>query len=130
MIFVDTSAFFALVASDDRNHGRALRTVDRVAKEPKCTHSYVLSETISLLDARLGRPSVRIFKERVPPLLDTVVWIDSDMHQAALEVLTSTRSKRVSFVDLVSFEVMRRRGIEVAFAYDTDFTKAGFTLLR
>jgi predicted nucleic acid-binding protein len=34
----------------------------------------------------------------------------------------------VSFVDWVSFEVMRRRGLRRAFAFDPDFRAAGFEL--
>lgn len=33
------------------------------------------------------------------------------------------------FVDLVSFEVMRRLGIDEAFAFDDDFAAAGFRVL-
>jgi predicted nucleic acid-binding protein len=32
----------------------------------------------------------------------------------------------VSLVDRVSFELMRREGIERALAFDDDFTEAGF----
>ena len=40
------------------------------------------------------------------------------------------RSKRrhVSLVDHISFLVMKRRGVKVAFASDPDFSAAGFTL--
>jgi predicted nucleic acid-binding protein len=34
--------------------------------------------------------------------------------------------RKVSLVDWVSFEVMRRTGIDVAFAFDDDFRAQGF----
>jgi predicted nucleic acid-binding protein len=37
--------------------------------------------------------------------------------------------RRTSLVDWVSFEVMRRRGIETAFAFDRDFATAGFAVV-
>ena len=38
-------------------------------------------------------------------------------------------SRCPSLVDGVSFEVMRERGIERAFAFDRDFVHAGFAVL-
>jgi predicted nucleic acid-binding protein len=35
----------------------------------------------------------------------------------------------VSFFDWVSFEVMRRRGISTAFAFDSDSAAQGFALI-
>lgn len=130
MIFVDTSAFYALVVDDDSNHGRARQVFDGLAREAVGTHSYVLCETVSLLHKRAGPSAVSLFDEAVSPRLDAVIWVDEILHRAAASALVESRSKRVSFVDLVSFEVMRRNGIEVAFAFDADFAKAGFTLLR
>jgi predicted nucleic acid-binding protein len=37
--------------------------------------------------------------------------------------------RQVSLVDLVSFEVMRREGIDTAFAFDRDFERAGFQVV-
>jgi predicted nucleic acid-binding protein len=37
--------------------------------------------------------------------------------------------RRVSLVDWASFELMRRRGIERAFAFDRDFSTQGFEIV-
>lgn len=42
-------------------------------------------------------------------------------------MLATPRSK-ISLVDRVSFEVMRARGINEAFAFDRDFAAAGFVV--
>jgi predicted nucleic acid-binding protein len=41
---------------------------------------------------------------------------------------TTTFWSRFSFVDRVSFLIMRRRGVRVAFAFDAGFERAGFRL--
>lgn len=55
-----------------------------------------------------------------------IVWVDREMHAAAVSALLAAIRRRVSLVDWVSFEVMRRRGIETAFAFDRDFAVQGF----
>lgn len=131
MIFADTSAFYALVDMDDANHGRADSVLATLGDDEIVTHSYVLSQSLSLLQARFGLGSVRDFRVKVLPRIDRVVWIGASVHDAALAALVGSSPKRgVSFVDLVSFEVMRREGIRRAFAFDRDFARAGFELAR
>jgi predicted nucleic acid-binding protein len=63
--------------------------------------------------------------EEVLPAFETV-WIGEEIHRSAEAALLAAPRRRVSFVDWVSFEVMRREGIERAFAFDRDFTTQGF----
>jgi predicted nucleic acid-binding protein len=49
-------------------------------------------------------------------------------HGEAIRALGARRRRRVSFVDLVSFAVMRTRGIRTAFAFDDDFEREGFEI--
>jgi predicted nucleic acid-binding protein len=50
-------------------------------------------------------------------------------HERAVEWLRTAGRRHVSLVDAVSFVVMRARQIEVAFAFDPHFVRAGFRLL-
>ena len=43
--------------------------------------------------------------------------------------LLASGRKDVSLVDWVSFELMRRAGISMAFAFDRDFAAQGFSLI-
>jgi predicted nucleic acid-binding protein len=59
-------------------------------------------------------------------------WVDvsADLVRDALaRWLARFRDQRFSLTDAVSFEVMRRGRIRAAFAFDADFTRAGFELL-
>lgn len=127
MIFVDTSALYALADSADPNHEKARRILDELLNrgEILLTHSYVLVESIALVQHRLGAaPAVRLAESRG----FEVAWVDAPRHDQAVHVLRARTRRRVSFVDIVSFEVMRARGIGTAFAFDEDFQREGFAL--
>lgn len=126
-VFVDTSAFFALLDRMDPQHERASGRMQRLAgQEELLTHGYVVSETVALARRRLGAASVHALIEKLLPLVTTVM-IDENAHEAALAALDASLPHAVSFVDLVSFQIMRAYGITRAFAFDDDFEQAGFT---
>jgi predicted nucleic acid-binding protein len=129
-VFVDTSAFLALLVRNDRWHPSARNAFERLRADevPLLTTSYVLVETYALLGRRLGLEAVRIFRGAVAPLVD-VAWIDEDHHERSLELLVKKGKGRLSLVDCASFVVMRDRDLDVAFAYDAHFRDEGFTTL-
>jgi predicted nucleic acid-binding protein len=49
------------------------------------------------------------------------------LHDAALSSYLDSRSG-ASFVDHVSFVLMRARGVTTAFAFDEDFARQGFNV--
>lgn len=53
-VFVDTSAIYALIDRSDDGHPRAVRGRDQVLSEDLVTHSYVITEVVSLVRRRLG----------------------------------------------------------------------------
>jgi len=89
------------------------------------THNYVVVEAATLVHRRLGTSATRILLEAILPVVE-IVWIDRELHEAAVSALLAGIRRRVSLVDWVSFEVMRGRGIETAFAFDRDFGVQGF----
>ena len=123
--FVDTSALYALLDRDDEAHPAALEQATRLQDERLLTSSYVLVESAALVKARLGSQAVRDLLGKVVPGID-VVWIDQQTHTAAQSAFLAAVTRRASLVDWVSFEVMRRRGLTSAFAFDRDFRTQGF----
>lgn len=128
MIFVDTSALFALASDRDQRHQEARNSLDRLlrARRRLLTHSYVLSESMALLHQRLGRRSALALSDEVRKAFE-VEWVAESLHNAAVDALGNAPGG-VSLVDQVSFLVMCERGIDVAFAFDRHFTTAGFRL--
>jgi predicted nucleic acid-binding protein len=128
-VFVDTSAWYALLSSDDPNHDRAEALLEelRRTQEPLATHNYVVVESAALIERRLGRKSAaRLFADLVPTA--DMEWIQPSLHDVALAAYLATGS-RTSLVDHVSFALMRARAINTAFAFDADFKAQGFQVL-
>lgn len=125
LIFVDTSALYALVDRADRFHADAKRTFETLASEERITHSYVIVESVAITQRRLGENAVRrLLQELVPAL--TVISVDEGTHAAGVAALLAALPTQASLIDFVSFEVMRERGISRVFAFDDDFRSAGF----
>lgn len=61
IVFVDTSALFALVDRDDEFHGPARSFFPELATRTLVTHNYVVVEMIALVQARLGLAAARAF---------------------------------------------------------------------
>lgn len=126
--FVDTSAFYALLTPEDSQHEHAARWLDAIAgdgNESLVTHNYVVLETISLVHSRQGGAMARLFIESLLPVCE-VVFVDEDLHARATIAFLAALGRRPSFVDRVSFELMRSRDVRRAFAFDPDFARAGF----
>lgn len=127
-VLVDTSALYALLVATDAAHDAARRTfADHAEPGRLVTHNYVIVETVSLLQVRIGTDAVRALVDELLPAL-VVLWVDAETLAAALaRVADGPRS--VSLVDRVSFTVMRGRGITTAFAFDEGFSREGFELV-
>lgn len=128
-VFVDTSALLPQLSRTDEYHERAVKTFeDLVRRERLLTHSYVLVETTALVQSRLGLDATRALLTDIAAVLE-VRWVDEKLHAAATTALLAAARRETSLVDWTSFELMRREGIEVAFAFDKDFLRQGFKLL-
>jgi uncharacterized protein len=129
-LFVDTSAFFAVMDADDRNHKQARQVWQDALNSAAnliCTN-YILVETLALLQNRLGMPAVRSFQADVVPIL-RIEWVSETLHAAAISALLVANRRQLSLVDCVSFETMRILGLKQVFAFDPDFSQQGFHCL-
>lgn len=129
MILVDTSAVFALLNADDPRHTEAREVWEALRSEQQdlVITNYAITETMSLVSRRLGMDAAR-FAHRLMTSLTTTLWTNEFEHHAAMRhFLRSGRS--MSFVDCATFATMRARGLNDAFAFDEDFSRAGFRLV-
>ena len=128
--FVDTSGLLAVLDGDDAGHARAARAWRELlnADERLVTSGSVLVEVYALSRRRLGMDAVRVLATDFEPLLE-VVWVEAEVHAAALGAFLAAGQRGLSLVDCTSFEVMRRGGIRRAFTLDSDFSRQGFEVL-
>jgi predicted nucleic acid-binding protein len=129
-VFVDTSAFLAVLDADDVNHFQASRVwQDLITQEvPLVCNNYVLVETYALVQSRLGMTAVTILQKDIRPLI-SVEWVDEPTHRAGISALLTAHRRRLSLVDCTSFETMRQLGIQRAFTLDQHFSEQGFDCL-
>lgn len=131
-IFVDTSAWMALLDGGDCHHQRALSYFDLVKHESLLISSnYVFDElyTLSLMNVGYAQ-SMKIHK--ILSNLQaggslSVVWVDENLGRKAWSVFEKYNvDKAWSFTDCVSFCVMKETDIKEVFTFDHHFTQMGF----
>ena len=129
-VFADTSALYALLVRTEEGHAAVATAFSRLLQSRRSivTSNYVVLETATLLQRRIGLSAVRDFDERIVPLL-AVRWITEPLHRRALDRLVRADRRGISLVDCTSFEVMEGESISEAFVLDRDFADAGFRLL-
>ena len=129
-VYVDTSAFYSALVRNDADHPAARDVLERLRAEDAdlVTSSYVVQETIALLQRRWGMEAVRDWQGRVEPGLE-IVWIDAEVHGRALVALLASGDRAISLTDWSSFEVIRKLGIHRAFAFDGHFRNRGFEVI-
>jgi uncharacterized protein len=133
LIFVDTSAWYALKATDDRFHGDAVTFYDALATGrygSLVVSDYVLDETATLLmDTKGGRMATGFLDEALSSKSVRVIWVDPDLFQEAVKSFKTGSDRRWSFTDCTSFQLMHRLKIADAFAFDRHFNEAGLNRL-
>jgi predicted nucleic acid-binding protein len=128
-LLFDTSAIYALADRNDPNHGIAVERLGRLQSQGDrlFLHSYLLAEATALLQRRLGlEVSLRFLADASSM---RVHWVTARDHREAVALLAARGKRELSLVDCMSFVLMRRYGIAVAFAFDDDFPREGFRLL-
>ena len=128
MIFLDTSAIYALADPNDSNHANAYKKFDLALKsgETFLVHNYILVESTALLQARLGFESALLFLKDAQSF--EIEWVDQDLHEEAEKELERIEKRGISLVDCTSFIVMRKRGVGKVLAFDPDFQDQGFLI--
>ncbi len=128
--FIDTSAFLAIMDSDDEMHARAESEWERLLDSGASfrTTNYVLAETSALIQDRIGIKCLRAFVADVVPVLE-VIWVDQGTHLSAQHALLVSSRRDLSLVDCASFEAMRRSHIDHVFCFDFHFAQQGFEVL-
>ena len=128
MIFVDTSAIYAWTDAADARHAAAAAALTELLAraEPLVSHNYVLVEALALVQHRLGNKAAAALDTDFRAL--RVEWVDTALHEEAVEGWKQSARRPISLVDQVSFVLMRRLHLDTAFAFDRDFEDEGFAL--
>ncbi len=130
MILIDTSAFLTVLNGDDPYNLLAQEVWRELLSDEMVlvVNSYILSETVALVQNRLGMIAAQDFHENIKPLLQ-IEWLTEREHDLAMKYLLSANRRKLSLVDISAFATMRRLGIKQAFTFDQHFAEQGFEIL-
>lgn len=125
LLFVDTSAWYALLDRKDRNHLAAVRFVEE-SRIPFVTSTYVLDETVTLVKRHLGHTTAARFGHRLwDEEVARLVRITPEDEMQAWTIFARYEDKGFSYTDCTSFALMERLHLDSAFAFDVHFTQYG-----
>ena len=127
-IFVDTSAFYALLDRSDRWHRDARQNFERLAQEgrPLFTSNLVAAETYELM-RRTIRYTVAI--AWLKSLRINLVFQTEADHERVRDLLARYQDKDFSYTDASSFVLMERLAVLTAFTFDAHFRQYGVQVL-
>jgi predicted nucleic acid-binding protein len=130
LIFVDTSAWYAVEVEDDVNHEAAFKFLSNIASGKhgvSITTDYVLDEVLTLLRSRRDLDSATLFIDKIKKSKSVrLFWIDEGLFEKALVIFQKSDRKSWSFTDCTSFALMQELSISEAFTFDRHFREAGF----
>jgi hypothetical protein len=133
LIFVDTSAWYAVEVEDDVNHEAACKFLSIIASGKhgiSVTTDYILDETLTLLRSRRSFSSACSFIDKIKKSKSVrIFWVDEDLFEKALDMFKRSDRKSWSFTDCTSFALMKDLLIPNAFTFDSHFREAGLQIL-
>lgn len=114
----------------DKNHNRGLAFWGSLLEtsEVLLTTNYVLVETTALVQRRLGLAAVRALQDQLAPVL-RVEWIAQEEHFRGVDSALVAGRRKLSVIDCISFQCMRRLHVNTAFTFDDHFREQGFTVV-
>ncbi len=129
-IYIDTSAFYALIDRSDRYHEPAKALWPSLLDNhiTLLTSSYVVSEAMNLLQHRLGIEAAILWHRTVLEVVD-VHWTDRVTHRLGQELWMRLGYLGSSLVDCVSYITMNRHKVEKAFCFKANYADQGVTLM-
>ena len=132
-LFVDTSAWVALLDVSDSLHGRASAYWAATLAEDRqfLTSDYVLDESYTLLRRRRNGLQMAVLLHDLVTGSELIeeAEIGPELRALGWEIFVGYRDKILSFTDCTSFALMRERTMLEAFTFDADFQRAGFMTL-
>lgn len=128
-VFVDTAFFIALLCQDDQHHVKA-KEAAKLVQSPMVTTYWVLVELGNFLGRRPQRDQLLPFISALRANQNLLILpADSEYFELGLELYANRPDKDWSLTDCISFEVMKRRGLNSSLTSDHHFVQAGFDAL-
>ncbi|MBZ9570593.1 PIN domain-containing protein [Methanobrevibacter sp. TMH8] len=118
MIFLDTAYIVGLFVKNDQWHEKAKEKEFYTRNKEKFISILILSETITLINKKLGSKSAKIVYEYI---LDNFIIIrpNQEIYDKAIEILV--KYNNLSLADSVTIQLMNDLNIYEIISFDSDF---------
>lgn len=133
LVFADTSGLVAKFVESDGCHAAADRTMrDLIAAGRRLlTTDFIFDEIVTRVRTIAPHEDAVAAGERIlnSPRVIQLVEVDRALRGEAWIIFKKFKDQEFSFTDCTSFAAMKKFGIAEAFTFDSDFRKAGFTVM-
>lgn len=131
MIFIDSSAYLAILKPQDSNRKKALSLVESVfsSKNELFTSYAILGEVLTVGSARHNRQAAVDFVKDTIESRTKIIFESKELLDRSFQIFQTIKDKDVGWVDCYSFAIIEVYKIKKVFSFDKDFkryTKASF----
>lgn len=129
-VFIDTSAFYAIIDRSDSAHDEAVGAWSFLLQDDNhlITSNYIILETIALLQNRISCKAALLFQNDILGVVD-IHWITQTIHELSVVLWKNQGRRNLSLVDCSSFILMGQLKCSEAFSLDSHFAEQGYILL-
>lgn len=130
-VFVDSSAYLALLDRDDEHHTESIKILHLLAAQRyrQFTSNVLVVEGHALILSTLGTAVGQAFLRGLEASSTTVIRVRASDEERARDIVYRYTDKDFSLADAISFVVMERLQITRAFTFDRHFAQYGFTVV-
>ena len=124
IVFIDTSAWIAILDDKKSNHSEARIYFDRLLAQSSriVTNNFIVDETIALLKGKFSsdfaKQFLAIINESVLSVTLRVDWISRRNRRIALDNFFKTSNVNLSLKHFYIYESLKRKKVDFVFSYD------------
>ncbi len=128
-IFIDTSAFLALILEDESYHQKVVDKYKAYKKSRAqlITSDYILDELYTRCVYRAGSFGAKIAIDLIQEIVShdelTVLEVDLQVFKKAQEIFLKFSDHKISFTDATSYILYKDFALDEVFTLDSDFKK-------
>lgn len=128
-VFVDSSAYLAILDRDDEHYAEAIATLHALSDQRyrQFTTNILIIEAHALILSTLGIGVGQSFLQAMEESSTTIVRVRATDEERARRIVYAYTDKDFSLADATSFAVMERLGITLAYTYDRHFAQYGLS---
>lgn len=133
-IFIDTSAFLAILASDQNLHFQAKEILLELQQQHAIffTSSFVLSETYTRIIYDLHLKIAEKFHQMIISGEETgfmrVFWLDQLIDEEIYKIYKKFSEHKLSYTDASSYLLVKKFHLDAIFTFDRAFKKVGLSV--